>query len=71
MSNTGFLFSGMIIVVFVLSVLLFLLHIVLCVWAYRDCLQRGKSQEFALIVLVGMLFFPVMGLIIYLIIRND
>jgi hypothetical protein len=57
--------------VFLFSILLFILHIVVCVWAYRDCLRRGKSSEFAVIVLVGLLFFPVVGLIVYLVIRND
>lgn len=66
-SNTGFLFSGML----VFALLLSLLHIVLSIWAYRDCLRRGKSQEYAIVVLFGMLFFPLMGLIVYLVIRND
>lgn len=56
---------------FLISLLLFVLHIVLCVWAYRDCCRRGKSQEFALIVLIGLFFFPLLGLIVYLLIRND
>ncbi|WP_371263561.1 PLDc N-terminal domain-containing protein [Paenibacillus sp. 1_12] len=55
----------------VFALLLSLLHIVLSIWAYKDCLRRGKSQEYAVIVLFGMLFFPVMGLIVYLVIRND
>ncbi|RAV21561.1 PLDc N-terminal domain-containing protein [Paenibacillus contaminans] len=49
----------------------FVLHIALCVWGYRDSIRRGKSSEFAIIVLVGLLFFPIVGLIVYLIIRND
>lgn len=54
-----------------ISIGLFVLHIAVCIWAYRDCLRRGKSSEFALIALVALLFFPVMGLIIYLLIRQD
>lgn len=57
--------------VFFISLVLFVIHIALCVWAYRDCIRRGKSQEYALIVLVGLLFFPLIGLIVYLLIRND
>jgi len=63
----SFVFSSLIIVI----LFLFILNIVTSIWAYRDCLQRGKSQEYAIIVLFGTLFFPVMGMIVYLIIRND
>lgn len=59
------IFFGLLFLVF------FILHIVLCVWAYRDSLKRGRSTEYALIALLAILIFPVMGLIIYLIIRND
>ncbi|NIK75676.1 ABC-type tungstate transport system substrate-binding protein [Paenibacillus castaneae] len=50
---------------------LFILHIVSCVWAYRDAIRNGRSTEFAILVLLAILFFPVLGLIIYLLIRND
>jgi hypothetical protein len=49
----------------------FILNIVTSVWAYRDSLRRGNSKEYAIIVLIGTLFFPILGLIVYLIIRND
>ncbi|XEC95438.1 PLDc N-terminal domain-containing protein [Paenibacillus tarimensis] len=63
---------GMWIGAFILIVIcLFLLNILTSVWAYRDALSKGKSREFALLVLVGTLVFPVIGLIVYLIIRND
>lgn len=48
-----------------------ILHIILCVWAYRDARRHGKSTEYALLVLIGLFFFPILGLIIYLLIRND
>ncbi|WP_407945389.1 PLDc N-terminal domain-containing protein [Paenibacillus silvestris] len=71
-SNASFaLGSGFILFFIFISFALFLAHIVLCVWAYRDCVRRGKSTEFAIIVLLVMLFFPLIGLIVYLIIRND
>nr|WP_205699952.1 PLDc N-terminal domain-containing protein [Cohnella luojiensis] len=54
-----------------MSAVLFIIHIAVCVWAYRDSRNKGRSQEFALIVLIGLLFFPLMGLIIYLLIRNQ
>ena len=58
-------------VFFFLIVILFVLNIITSVWAYRDSIQKGKSKEYALIVLIGTIFFPIVGLIVYLIIRND
>jgi hypothetical protein len=55
----------------IISLGLLLLNIVTSIWAYRDSLRRGNSKEYAIIILVATLFFPVLGLIIYLIIRND
>ncbi|RKN75027.1 PLDc N-terminal domain-containing protein [Paenibacillus ginsengarvi] len=54
-----------------ISLLLLVLHILVCVWAYRDCISRGRSSEYAIVVLVALLFFPVAGLIVYLLIRNN
>ena len=51
--------------------LLLILNIATSVWAYRDALRRGRSHEYALVVLIATLFFPILGLIVYLIIRND
>jgi predicted permease len=58
----SFLFFGL---------LLFVLNIVTSIWAYRDSIRKGNSKEYAIIVLIGTLVFPVLGLIVYLIIRND
>ncbi|MCE7792249.1 DUF4281 domain-containing protein [Salipaludibacillus sp. CUR1] len=62
----GFL---MLILLFGLGV--FLLNIFTSIWAYRDSLRKGNSKEFSIVVLIGTLFFPVIGLLIYLIIRHD
>jgi hypothetical protein len=64
-------FGGVFAVFLLISIFLFIIHILICVWGYRDCLRRGKSHEYALLVLLGLLFFPLMGLIVYLLIRND
>jgi len=45
----------------------FLLNIFTSIWAYRDSLNKGNSKEYSVIVLIGTLFFPIIGLIIYLI----
>ncbi|OUQ87313.1 hypothetical protein B5G50_17410 [Brevibacillus brevis] len=53
--------------------LLFLnvINIVISIWAYRDARRRGNSKEFSIIVLIALLFFPIIGLIVYLLIRKD
>ena len=28
---------------FLISIVLFVIHIAICVWAYRDCVSRRKS----------------------------
>lgn len=53
-----------------LVLMLFFLHIVICVWGYSDALKNGKSNGFALGILFLLLFFPIIGLIIYLLIRK-
>ncbi|WP_018923358.1 PLDc N-terminal domain-containing protein [Salsuginibacillus kocurii] len=50
--------------------LLFILNIITSIWAYKDSIRRGNSKEYALLILLGTLFFPILGLIIYLLIRN-
>ncbi|WP_106770023.1 PLDc N-terminal domain-containing protein [Paenibacillus faecalis] len=54
----------------VLPLLFLILHIGICVWGYRDAKRRGKSSEYALIVLVLLLFFPIVGIIVYFLIRD-
>lgn len=54
-----------------IPLLLFGLHIAICVWGYRDAQARGRSSEYALLIVLGLLFFPVVGLIVYLLIRNN
>ncbi|MEJ8546099.1 PLDc N-terminal domain-containing protein [Brevibacillus borstelensis] len=61
----------MILFPFLVILFLYALNIVTSIWAYRDARKRGKSSEYALLVLIGTLMFPVMGLIVYFIIRND
>lgn len=66
------LFAGSIIGLGVLLIgfLLFIIHIMICIWGYRDARRLGRSPEFALLILLGLLFFPVVGLILYLLIRR-
>nr|WP_231929109.1 PLDc N-terminal domain-containing protein [Brevibacillus sp. SKDU10] len=47
------------------------LNIFISIWAYRDSRSRGNSKEFSLIVLIALLAFPIIGLLIYLVIRRD
>jgi len=66
------LFAGSIIGlgVILIGILIFILHILICIWGYRDARRLGRSPEFALLVVLGLLFFPVVGLIVYLLIRR-
>ncbi|WP_100405654.1 PLDc N-terminal domain-containing protein [Bacillus solitudinis] len=48
----------------------FVLNIVTSIWCYRDSIRKGNSKEFSVIILVATLFFPVIGLIVYLLIRK-
>ncbi|WP_419466052.1 PLDc N-terminal domain-containing protein [Alteribacter salitolerans] len=50
---------------------IFLLNIITSIWAYRDALRNGNSKEYSLLVLIATLFFPILGLIVYLVIRRD
>ncbi|MYL48895.1 hypothetical protein GLV98_05335 [Halobacillus litoralis] len=50
---------------------LLVLNIITSVWAYRDSVRKGRSTAYSLVVLIATLFFPLVGLIVYLIIRND
>ncbi|WP_238389653.1 PLDc N-terminal domain-containing protein [Virgibacillus sp. MSP4-1] len=51
--------------------ILLVLNVITSIWAYRDSVRKGNSKEYAIVVLIGTLFFPIIGLIVYLIIRND
>lgn len=53
-----------------ISLFFLFLYISVCVWGYRDARRRGKSSEYALLVMIGLLFFPVIGVIVYLLIRD-
>ena len=67
MSGFGIIGLLMLLIMFTL----FILNIATSVWAYRDAKRLGKSNEYALLILIGTIVFPVIGLIIYWIIRKD
>lgn len=67
-------FGGMaiwLIVVLVFSLGLLIFNIVTSIWAYRDAKRKEKSELYCLVVLIATLFFPIIGFIVYLFIRND
>ncbi|WP_280770153.1 PLDc N-terminal domain-containing protein [Salipaludibacillus daqingensis] len=63
--------SSLILFILLIGLGIVLFNIVTSIWAYRDSLRRGNSKEFSIVILICTLFFPIIGLIIYLIIRND
>jgi hypothetical protein len=65
----GFLFGAAAIMIFLVLVL-FLLHVIECIWVYRDSLRRGYSYGFAFLALLGVFFFPFLGLLVYLLVRR-
>ncbi|PWW02460.1 phospholipase D-like protein [Paenibacillus cellulosilyticus] len=67
--GNGFAFMFVIFVLF--SLLFFVLHIVSIVWAYRDAVRRGNEPIYALGVAALIFFFPIIGLIVYLLIRSN
>lgn len=68
--NIELAFAPFFIMLFIMAAF-FIFNIVTSIWAYRDSLRKGNSKEYSVIVLIGTLFFPIIGLIIYFIIRND
>ncbi|RAT95824.1 PLDc N-terminal domain-containing protein [Brevibacillus sp. Leaf182] len=64
--STFFVFLPLFLILF-----LNVINIVISIWAYRDARRRGNSKEFSIIVLIALLFFPIIGLIVYLVIRKD
>lgn len=64
-------FAGIFMMFIFFGLIVLALNIITSIWAYRDSLRKGNSKEFAIVVLIGTLFFPILGLIVYLIIRNN
>jgi heme/copper-type cytochrome/quinol oxidase subunit 2 len=64
-------FGMMMMFFLVIAIALLVINIITSVWAYRDAKSKGKSNEYALLVLIATLIFPILGLIVYLIIRHD
>ncbi|KHF38730.1 PLDc N-terminal domain-containing protein [Halalkalibacter okhensis] len=61
------------IVLFFLFIVVFgglILNIITSIWCYRDSLRQGNSKEYSLLWLVATLFFPIIGVIIYLFVRR-
>jgi hypothetical protein len=71
MVNISTIGSGIIFIILFLSLAFLVFNIVSSIWAYRDAKQKGYSSEFAAVILIATLFFPIIGLVIYLVIRND
>lgn len=74
MAETGSVGLLTIVLPFILLIItlgLIIFSIITSIWAYRDSKRRGKSNEYALLILIITLFFPIIGLIVYIVIRND
>jgi hypothetical protein len=49
----------------------FIIHIAICIWAFKDASRRTGRQDTALLVMLAVFFFPFLGSIVYLFIRNE
>jgi hypothetical protein len=63
--------SALIGLFFLVSVFFFIIHIVICIWAFRDASRRTGRQDIAILILLAVFFFPLLGSIVYLLIRNE
>jgi hypothetical protein len=63
--------SALIALFFIISVFFFIIHIVICIWAFRDASRRTGRQDIAFLVLLAVFFFPLLGSIVYFFIRNE
>ncbi|MFO1442654.1 PLDc N-terminal domain-containing protein [Bacillus sp. Bva_UNVM-123] len=64
-------FYAYIIFWFLIILIVIALPIIILVWAYKDAINNGKSSGYALGILFLILFFPILGLLIYLLIRKS
>ncbi|MBD3917291.1 hypothetical protein H8B09_00875 [Paenibacillus sp. PR3] len=62
---------GIVLFFVLISLLFFVFHIISIVWAYRDAIRKGNEPLFALGVAALIFFFPIIGLIVYLLIRSS
>lgn len=69
MGGSDFHFFSLLPLLFILF--LNVINVLISIWAYRDSRRRGNSKEFSIVVLIALLFFPIIGLIVYLVIRKD
>lgn len=71
-NNEAFGFGiGIVLFIVFISLFFFVLHIVSIVWAYRDAIRKGNEPLYALGVAALIFFFPIIGLIVYLLIRSS
>jgi hypothetical protein len=57
--------------VFLFGIAIFAVHILIVVWGYKDARKKGRSDVYALGIALMLVFFPVLGIIVYLLIRNN
>jgi hypothetical protein len=63
--------SALIAIFLFISLFIFIIHIAICIWAFKDASRRTGRQDIAFLVLLAVFFFPLLGSIVYLFIRNE
>jgi hypothetical protein len=59
------------IALFMIPAALFVFHIALIVWAFRDANERYQDRTIAWILAAVLFWFPIVGIIVYLVVRKD
>jgi len=66
---TGFGF--MVLLMLGVMLVLFVIHIITIVWTYRDAIRQGRDPLYALVFAGIIFFFPILGFIVYLLVRKS
>jgi len=56
---------------FLIPAFLFVIHIALMIWAFRDASERYQDSRVAWIITAVLFWFPILGIIVYMFVRKE
>ncbi|MFD0617221.1 MULTISPECIES: hypothetical protein [Paenibacillus] len=59
------------IALFLIPAFLFVIHIALMIWAFRDASERYQDNTVAWIITAVLFWFPIIGIIVYMFVRKE
>jgi len=59
------------IALFLIPAFLFVIHIWLIIWAFRDASERYQDKSVAWLIAIVLFWSPILGIIVYLFLRKD